>query len=239
MLKTIAKSANKKLGGCAATYRAGTNSVYDTCPSSCVMKPRTEQGSSRINQEYLQAVVEAVPRDGIAWTYSHFPKEHLPITVDRSETCINISTDSVGEMVSSFELGYPTVIVVSAKNIEKVDRLNQGTDQEIRIVRCPAEYSSLTCNNCGGDTPLCARSERSFVIKFTAHGTQRRIITLRNEHPDSPKILGGCYGNSGPTRLQWEKTKGSIENDAETLQSFVSSLPAGTKLRHHVVGDFG
>lgn len=230
MLKLIEKSSNKKLGGCAATYRSGLENVYSTCPSTCPLKPGTALGSTQIDHAYLEGLIHAVPIDGVAWTYTHFPKEQIPITT-LGQTCINISTDSIVEALASHLAGYPTVVVRPATETDKVDVIDN-----IRMVRCPAEYSDVTCNNCGGDTPLCARPQRNYIIKFTAHGSQAKTIRLREE---SPEVKGGCYGNGGPVRLQWEKTKGSTENDAVALQTFVNTLPRGTKLRHHVVGDLG
>lgn len=231
MLKTIKKSSNKKLGDCAATYRAGESNVFSTCPSTCPLKPSFMQGSSNIDTDYLNALLLAVPDQGVSWTYTHFSPYHIPLPeIDR--TCINISTDSVSEAINSFELGYPTVIVRGSDKTEKVDR-----EQGIRIVRCPAEYSDITCSTCGGDKPLCARHDRNYIIKFTAHGSNYKSVNARDiEHRD---VRGGCYGTSGPVRLQWEKTRGPLDNDAETVLQFAASLPKGTKLRHHVVGDLG
>jgi hypothetical protein len=232
MLKTITKSSNKKLGGCAATYRSGLDNVYSTCPSTCVLKPPQNEGSQNINPSYLQALKEAVPQDGVAWTYTHFPRQE-ELRTNPDQTTINISTDTAHQATQSFNEGFPTVIVVPSTQTNKVDLL-----ENIRFVRCPAEYQEhITCFNCGGDMPLCARQDRDYVIKFTAHGSQAKKISLR-ELEVNP-VSGGCYGNGGPVRLQWEKTKGTTWNDAELLTTFVSGLPAGTKLRHHVVGDIG
>lgn len=236
MLKTIINSSNKKLGGCAATYRSGIDSVYSTCPSSCIMKPIGESGATILDHSYLEAVMKGVPKGGSAWTYTHFPKEQIPITT-LDHTCINISTDSVVEALDSIRSGHPTVVVLSSEKKEKVD-----VEEGVRFVRCPAEYSDVTCNTCGGDIPLCARPKREYVIKFTAHGSQAKTINLRQSDATLAETAGGCYGNGGPVRLQWEKTKTSDQGDktdAQVLTEFVASLPEGTKLRHHVVGDLG
>lgn len=235
MLKTITKSSNKKLGGCAATYRAGVENVFSTCPNTCELKLANQRGSDSIDQTYLNALISAVPIQGVAWTYTHFPKEDIPLT-GPGQTCINISTDSPQEAVESIQSGHPTVVVMPSTYTNKVDTYNS-----IRFIRCPAEYSDeITCNNCGGDVPLCARQNRDYVIKFTAHGSQAKIINQKAETTlSSGSVSGGCYGTGGPVRLQWEKTKGTTESDAEILTEFVSKLPVGTKLRHHVVGDLG
>lgn len=226
MLKTISKSANKKLGGCAATYRSGPDNVYSTCPSTCPLKPATNPGAQEFDEEYFQAVLQAVPENGVAWTYTHFENQALPPT-EPGQTCVNMSTDSLEGALLAFQDGLPTVVVRPSSEASKVDIV-----ESVRLVRCPAEYhDKITCNNCGGDIPLCARPDRNYVIKFTAHGAGAKKINQAE--------IGGCYGNGGPVRLQWEKTKGSTENDAETVIRFARSLPPGTKLRHHVVGDFG
>lgn len=230
MLKTIIKSSNRKLGGCAATYRAGKEEVFSTCPTTCPLKPAETAGSNRIDHLYLTALIDAVPEGGVSWTYTHFPKEQIPLT-GIGQTCINISTDSYPEAISSFQSGHPTVIVRPSTETDKVDKVDG-----IRIIRCPAEYSDVTCNNCGGDIPLCARSRRNYIIKFTAHGAQAKTIQIRQENP---QVNGGCYGNGGPVRLQWEKSLGDTSKDSDALREFVKSLPKGTKLRHHVVGDIG
>lgn len=239
MLKTVKKSANKKLGGCAATYRAGEGSVYSTCPNTCELKPSGAVGSDRVDQAYLDALIGAVPEGGVSWTYSHFPLGSFPISQE-GQTCINFSADNEASAVEAFLLGYPTVVVQPHSKSDKVDTLilEEGS---IRVVRCPAEYSDRTCFDCGGSSPfeglpLCARPDRDYIIKFTAHGAQSMKIQARSEGRDDK---GGCYGNSGPVRLQWEKSKGATGEDAETLLDFVRTLPPGTKLRHHVVGDIG
>lgn len=240
MLKTIKKSSNKKLGDCAATYRAGIENVFDTCPNTCKLKPAQEKGTAQIDHQYLNTLLHAVPKEGYSWTYTHFAKEQIPIT-QPGQTCVNISTDSYEEAISSLQSGHPTVVVVSSKDKDKVK-----TVDSVRFVRCPAEYDDdITCSNCGGEVPLCARHKRNYVIKFTAHGAQAKKIdsrfNIQAQHDMQTQDSGGCYGNGGPVRLQWEKTKqeNSGKPDHILLKEFVDSLPEGTKLRHHVVGDIG
>lgn len=233
MLKTITKSSNRKLGGCAATYRSGTGDVYSTCPSGCPLKPEGHAGSENIDTEYLRAVLDAVPEGGVSWTYTHFPKDLIPLP-EEGKTTINISTDSHAEAKSALEAGYPVVTVRPISESEKVDRVDG-----VRYVRCPAEYSDINCSTCGSGKPLCARQGRDYVIKFTAHGNQAKRIQIRVENQASQTQPGGCYGSGGPVHLQWKKTMGETANDAEQLKSFVRTLPRGTILRHHVVGDIG
>lgn len=248
MLKLVQRSSNKKLGGCAATYRAGNSSVYGTCPSTCPLKPETQEGAKSLSLSYTITLLGAVPPEGVAWTYTHFEEaaeigarynatfKHTPFT------CINNSTDSVEAAKSSFDKGLPTVVVLPES--DSGEEFKHFKDGSIRMVRCPAEYSDRTCNDCGGDIPLCARPNRDYVIKFTAHGSKKKVIKLRAEGSDQS---GGCYGDTGPVRLQWEKTRTKAADpeynrdifDADELYTWVQSLPKGTKLRHHVVGDVG
>ena len=67
MLKTVARSANKKTGPIAVTYRAGEHETYGTCPRSCALHPKSETGTDHIDADYLAAVYDSVPRRGIAW----------------------------------------------------------------------------------------------------------------------------------------------------------------------------
>lgn len=238
MLKTIKKSSNRKLGGCAATYRSGLGDVYSTCPSTCSLKPEGHAGSESIDTEYLRAVLDAVPEEGVSWTYTHFAKELIP-PPDPEKTTINISTDSHHQAKAALEAGYPVVTVRPASESEKVDRIDG-----IRYVRCPAEYLDLSCSSCGSGKPLCARQGRNYVIKFTAHGNQAKRIQIRldtseQNNSQHPPVQGGCYGGGGPVHLQWKKTMGETTQDAVQLKAFVALLPKGSILRHHVVGDFG
>jgi hypothetical protein len=248
MLKTIAKSANRKLGGCAATYRSGASDVYGSCPATCSMMPPQNTGSQFVDQEYLEAVKAGTPQGGWAWTYTHFSSIDAPgftRTPEPGSTCINFSYEDPALLSGYVHRtgNYRAVIVRPADEDSKVDHYGG-----IRAVRCPAEYlDQVTCNNCGGEKgPLCARADRDYVIKFTAHGAGAKVISIREAFAPSPETganppRGGCYGSGGPVRLQWEKTRASSStlSDADQLREFVRSLPPGTRLRHHVVGDLG
>ena len=228
MLKTISRSSNRKLGGCAATYRSGSQNVYGTCPNTCNLKPAGQSGSDQVDAEYLQAVIDAVPRGGLGWTYSHFGPDVIPAHVE-GKTVVNLSADSMSEAVEYFRQHKPTTVAVPKDQDSKVEVVDG-----VRFVRCPAEYNDkVTCDNCGGGVPLCARADRNYVIKFTAHGVSAKLVGKDCE--------GGCYGSSGPVAIHWHKTRSQEQSlsDAETLRQWVRKLPYGTKVRHHVVGDVG
>jgi len=176
----------------------------------------------------MRALVDAVPRNGQAWTYSHFAPELLPAPAP-GKTVINYSADTMDQAVAAWDLGRPAVVAAPA-----------GTDwaggveyKGVRFVRCPAELSdNFTCAQCGNGRPLCAQGDRDFVIVFVAHGPNARRVGY--------DVDGGCYASTGPTAIQWHgtKTKGA-PNDAQALASFAQALPPGSLLRHHVAGDLG
>lgn len=202
--------------------------MYGSCPNTCSLKPSSGQGSQAVDTEYLSALKTAVPKNGRSWTYTHFPRAER-FKTSEVETCINISCDSVQDAIMSVREGYPTVVAVPKSSDSKVDVVG-----DVRFVRCPAEYiEKVTCSNCGGDTPLCARHNRDFVVKFTAHGTSHKKVGTSD--------AGGCYGSSGPVAIQWKNTtkQEQIKTDAQTLTDWISTLPEGSLVRHHVVGDVG
>jgi len=226
MLKTVKHSANKKTGPIAVTYRAGGHSVFGTCPKTCALNPQGNNAADLVDVDYLQAVRRAVPRNGQAWTYSHFPAELLPAPAP-GETVINASCDTIPQALAAVAAGRPAVVAAPSGTVWPY------TVDGVKFVQCPAELAeNFSCAQCGAGRPLCARGNRDYVVVFVAHGSGARLVG-----DDTP---GGCYGNGGPVRLAWEKTKtGGHQNDAAELLRFSRSLPPGSLLRHHVVGDLG
>lgn len=226
MLKTVKVSANAKTGAIAVTYRAGVHETFGTCPKTCALHPKNQTGTAEIDSEYLAALIDAVPRNGVAWTYSHFPADKLPLPA-AGKTVINASCDTASEAVRAFSLGRPAVYAAP------LDSQWPQRIAGVNFARCPAELSdNFTCQQCGNGSPLCARPERDYVIVFVAHGTGKKRVGTDDE--------GGCYAASGPTAIQWHGTrKTGAANDAEALRQFAAALPAGSMLRHHVAGDIG
>ena len=227
MLKTVALSANRKTGPIAVTYRSGTHETYSTCPKTCSLHPKSETGAAAVDSEYLAALLEAVPRRGIAWTYSHFPAHVLPVAKP-GQTVINASCDTVSEAVAAVYAGRPAVLAAPADTAEEWPRTVMG----VKFHRCPAELSeSFTCAQCGNGSPLCARPDRREVVVFVAHGSGAKKVGTGE---------GGCYAASGPTAIQWHGTrKTGAPDDAAAVRAFARSLPPGSMLRHHVAGDIG
>lgn len=228
MLKTVTKSGNSKTGPIAVTYRSGEHSVFGTCPASCALNPRGSEGAKLIDKRYLRALLAAVPPEGQAWTYSHFPAESLPLA-GPGQTVINASCDSVAQALAAVSAGRPTVLAAPADSGPVWPARHAG----VRFVRCPAEtVAAVNCENCGNGRPLCARADRDFVVVFVGHGSARRLV--------GQDAQGGCYGSGGRVAIQWHATrKTGAPDDAAQLRRFARSLPPGSLLRHHVVGDLG
>jgi hypothetical protein len=227
MLKTVAISSNKKTGPIAVTYRSGNSDIFGTCPKTCGLLPKGRQGAAEIDTEYMRAVLESVPRGGRAWTYSHFDAESLPCP-EEGKTVINASCDSMNSAVRAYLMGRPAVYAAPVGTEWAGGVEHKG----VKFVRCPAELSDeFTCHDCGNGSPLCARGNRDYVVVFVAHGPSKKRVGTGE---------GGCYGSSGPVAIQWHKTRETgAPNDGEALRSFARSLPEGSLLRHHVVGDMG
>tara|TARA_R100001480_G_scaffold129431_1_gene126989 strand:+ start:61 stop:642 length:582 start_codon:yes stop_codon:yes gene_type:complete len=188
-----------------------------------------------IDYDYLDAIYNSVPRGGFAFTFSHFNpilwfKDYFP---PKKFATINYSADIWKDVLYFFKkCSIPTVLTVAqnfwggSKSIER---------DGVRVVRCPEEYNpAVSCVNCGGEKgPLCARSERNYIIGFTAHGGSKNKIN-RGER-------GGCYANGGNVNIHWERLsqKQQDKTDAEILREFVKTIPPRRILRHHIAGDIG
>ena len=227
MLKTVPVTANRKTGPIAVTYRSGTHETYATCPKSCALHPKAATGTEQIDTDYLAALLDAVPRRGVAWTYSHFAAALLPVA-KAGQTVINASCDTEAEAVAAVNIGRPAVLAAPTDTADTFPKVVDG----VRFHRCPAELAeNFTCAQCGNGSPLCARPERREVVVFVAHGTGAKKVGTGS---------GGCYAASGPTAIQWHGTKkANTPNDAAALRAFAKSLPSGSMLRHHVAGDIG
>jgi len=243
MLQTVETSTAKKTRGCAVTYRAGAGEKFGTCPSNCELNP-SSCGSSQIDFDYLGALLQAKPKHGHSFTYTHFSPLHWEWRLNDKSTVLNYSTSGAGQAISANKhFGVPVVCTVSpnfwregaAYEAELVGEKNRLIGGEL-FVRCPEEYGAVGgCADCGGkDGPLCARLNRGYIIGFTAHGRSKAAAS-------DPQTRGGCYAAGGNVNLHWSKLadKEQVEPDGEKLVSFVQSLPARAIVRHHVAGDIG
>ena len=238
MLKTVELSRAKKTAGIAVTYRAGQNKMFGTCPASCNLND-SGKGAENVDNEYLDALLNAKPKKGFSFTYSHFD---FNAWIDKAravgKTVINYSADNMPDALKSFGLNIPTVTVVNQnrwKNEKSIQVTSDVWKSTVPVIRCPAEYRNISCNDCGNGEPLCARMDRKFIIGFSAHGPNKRKAGSKTEQ-------GGCYAAQGNCRIWWTDTAASEqpdETDGEKLLRFVKSLPVRAIVRHHVAGDIG
>jgi len=245
MLKTVKLSQANKTGGLAVTYRAGDGDNFGTCPADCRLND-SGRGckSGQIDFVYLDAVLDAKPRHGESFTYSHFHPLFWAHKLAPNKTTINYSADSLFEAAEiCADKSAPVVAVVkksfwkNGKNatIKPADVWPAGRISEpVRVVRCPAEYlDNVGCINCGNGKPLCARLDRDYIIGFTGHGASKKKI----ENNDR----GGCYAAGGNVAIHWRATAGQEQKqtDGERLRAFVRTLSPRAIIRHHVAGDIG
>ena len=231
MLKTVELSRAKKTKGLAVTYRSGAGNNFGTCPATCELNP-SGCGASKIDQEYLDAVLDAVPVKGQSFTYSHFSPLFWAKKLKAGKTVINFSAKTAELAAKYVGFGVPTVATVSesfwqGKKSQEIDG--------VKIVRCPAEYrDNFGCNQCGNGDPLCAQLKRQYAVGFTAHGVHKKKAA-------APEEKGGCYATGGNVLLHWTATakQDQDETDGQKIARFAKSLPPRTILRHHIAGDIG
>jgi hypothetical protein len=242
MIRTVEMSRAKKTAGIAVTYRAGQNDMFGTCPANCNLND-SGKGAKNVDNDYLDALLNAKPKKGFSFTYSHFHwSKWIEAMRKVRKTVINYSADAIDEALKSFAANIPTVMVFhndqwhGNKSIYlKLHNYKLKEKNYVPVLRCPAEYRNISCNDCGNGEPLCARMNRKFIIGFTAHGPNKRKAASKTEQ-------GGCYGAQGNCRIWWNdtaKTEQPDETDGQKLLRFVKSLPVRSIIRHHVAGDIG
>lgn len=236
MLRTVETSRAKKTKGIAVTYRAGNGEKFGTCPPSCALND-SGKGASEIDWQYFDALLDAVPRKGVSFTYSHFHWVDWFRKLKRDKTVINYSADNLPDAINA-ACYVPTVTVVNEAQWQgnkcfRVER-DDIPEENRAVVRCPAEYRDISCAQCGDGEPFCAMLNRKFIIGFTAHGPNKRKAADNTAQ-------GGCYAAQGNCRIWWQDTAESeqSETDGEKLKRFVSGLPPRSIVRHHVAGDIG
>ena len=231
MLKTVEISRAQKTKGVAVTYRAGENDNFGTCPATCELNP-SGCGASKVDQDYLDAVVDSVPHKGVAFTYSHFSPIHWIKKLQAGKTVINYSAKTAAMAAKYVRMKVPTVCAVPLDFWEgKKSRAVDG----VNVVRCPAEYrENFGCNQCGAGDPLCAQLKRRYAVGFTAHGVHKKKAA-------NPDEAGGCYATGGNVLIHWTHTadQDQDETDGDRLRRFAKSLAPRTILRHHIAGDIG
>lgn len=234
MLKTVEISRSTKTRGCAVTYRAGGDSVFGTCPSSCSLNP-SGCGAEFPDIAYLDALLKAKPRAGESMTYSHFHPKWYRDRLAPDKTVINFSTDTYQDAVKWIKRGQPSVSVVSPDFWLKAQSFRRGGFDGVKLVRCPQEYlDGFSCLDCGDGKPLCARGDRDYAILFTGHGPGKRAAA-------DTESQGGCYAAFHNVRRQWENTLNADQqlSDSQQLADFMRRISPRAVIRHHIAGDIG
>jgi hypothetical protein len=245
VLTTTYPTANRKTGKIAITTRAGWLNEFGSCPNTCKLNPYPQRSGDKIDQEYLRTLRKAVPKEGQAFTYTHSKKYMNNCRPSKEgETCINISCDTPEQAMRAVKKGHPAVIVVPDGEGNKP--LPDGT----RVILCHnmvgksktkdgklnhQSKSPIQCKGCGGKKgPLCAWTDRDFVVSFEAHGSPNMKKAAENTTKQ-----GGCYASEHLMRLKWRRVAGREQEktDSESLKEFVDALPTRTLLRHHDAGD--
>ena len=120
MLKTVERSTAKKTAGCAVTYRAGKENKFDTCPADCKLNESGRGcGPQQIDDEYLDALLDAKPRRGYSMAYSHFHPLYWGHKLRKDKTTINYSADTIAEAAAVFLNRLSPVVTVVKKSFWK------------------------------------------------------------------------------------------------------------------------
>lgn len=131
-----------------------------------------------IDKESIKQIAKACQKRHLkAWLYTH-KKCDLSFLkkISNSNLVINVSCDTYDEVDRLSEHSLPLVLTVQS-DAPKVSYTPMGR----RVILCPAtQKDSIQCVNCGGQSgPLCARTERDYVVGFPAHGARKRKVDER------------------------------------------------------------
>jgi hypothetical protein len=130
------------------------------------------------------ALARAASRDGsrVAFGYTHHARTPRNLRIIRAAAAhgltVNVSTDGAADAFATMS-AYPGVPVVATMPAD-MPAVVREPDTGRRIIQCPAtrEGSGVTCDTCGGGTPLCARPVRDYAVGFPVHGTQHTRAAL-------------------------------------------------------------
>jgi len=239
MLNLIEKSRGSKTLGIGVTHHYESGAAFATCPDSCPLMPADVVPARRFDSDYAESVSWAVPRDGYAFTFSHFDPGHWADLYRPGRTVINASAAGVEDAGRLHKNGIPTVVDIRP-NAPKRFRLGG-----VEFRACPATLAKhINCDNCGGSRgPICAQAHRDWVVTFPWHGPP--AVLAKAVATGAPR----CYGADGRVGMQWRALankagrhgilRGSIKYRESDLEPWAATLGPGTRLRHHVVGDLG
>jgi hypothetical protein len=132
-----------------------------------------------INLENLKKLVDANKgKRGYAYTHKNptILENNIGIMyANDNGFTINLSSNNAAQADEYLSMNIAPVVTVMPHDSVEQDWKNSKTPAGNMIVRCPAEYNEKTnCSNCGGvNGALCSRSDRKYVIGFTAHGAAK------------------------------------------------------------------
>lgn len=106
------------------------------------------------------------------YTYTHHILNHDNIQqlqlANALGFTINASCESLAGADVAMDHGLPAVAVVSAS-----DPVPECTPAGRKAILCPAQQRDVSCADCG----LCAKSDRSCVVMFKAHGNAKNYVS--------------------------------------------------------------
>jgi len=231
MLNLIPKSRGSKTLGIAVTYHYESGAKFATCPPTCPLMPAdVTAAAAAFDSDYAAAVSVAVPRDGFAFTFSHFEPNLWADLYRPGRTVINASASGVREAARYHKNGIPAVMDIEPAAPK---RFSYGG---VDFRACPATLAKhINCNSCGGSRgPLCAQADRDWVVTFPWHGPPAVLrAAVESARPR-------CYGADGRVGMQWQAmASGPVKHSESDLEPWAATLRPGSRLRHHVVGDLG
>jgi len=124
----------------------------------------------RLDARALRQIVQAnTGRRGFTYTHKYGKRGNLRHIKAANEGgfTVNLSANSPSHADELAETGAGPVVCV----LDQTTTKNTTTPAGRKIVICPATVrDDITCSTCG----LCARSNRSIIVGFPAHGTSKR-----------------------------------------------------------------
>ena len=144
---------------------------------------------SRKDTESLVAANAAIY--GRGFTYTHKPPHKwdngaIIEAANLNGFTVNLSSNNLAHADELLKLGIaPVVTIIPSDSGEVVEYRDPATgkmstarrwsstctEEGNIVVQCPAEYRpEISCSNCGSGSAFCQRSNRKFIVGFTAHG---------------------------------------------------------------------
>lgn len=136
-----------------------------------------------INLEMLKQLVSANSgKRGYAYTHKNPRIVENSVGISYANDngfTINLSSNNASEADEYLKMKIAPVVTLMPVDTGAEWKTSKTPEGNL-VVRCPAEYQEkTTCANCGGcKGALCARSDRKYVIGFTAHGAGKNKASV-------------------------------------------------------------